>query len=120
MILLGKKADDLQSNVKINESLNRITGELKYVKGYEEFSSVPSEKEGTYLALKIDSSVADASIDVELSKKVKLDHDKTIVLRITEATKRRPLKVTVSENGNKDVVSYDISGLKLTPKPEEE
>lgn len=70
------------------------------------------------MALKIDSSAADASIDVELSKKVKLDGDKTIVLRITEATKRRPLKVTVSENGKTENVSYDISGLRLNPKPE--
>lgn len=87
---------------------------------YDQFSSVQSEKEGTYLALKIDSSAADASIDVELSKKVKLGDDKMIVLRITEATKRRPLKVIVSENGKMDTVSYDISSLKLGAKPAED
>lgn len=117
---MGKNASELQRGVKIDEALNRISGELLYVTKYDEFSSVESEKEGTYLALQIDSTAKDAQIDVELSKKVRLQDDRQIVLKITEATKKRPLKVTMTANGKTENLSYDISGLKLNPKPEEE
>lgn len=93
--------------------MNRITGELLYVSDYNNFSSVESEQKGNYLALAIDSDADDAEIDVELSKKVRLDKDKQIVLRITEATKKKPLKVTITANGKTENLSYDISSLKL-------
>ena len=50
-MLLGKSAADLQSNVVING--DEIAGTLNYVTDYTGFSSIVSDQEGNYLALKV-------------------------------------------------------------------
>ena len=48
--LFGKDVSELQENIKIRD--NVVSGTLKYVKGYNDFSTVEEEQSGNYLALK--------------------------------------------------------------------
>lgn len=112
--LLGKKPEDLQKNVVIDNLNNKITGQLLYVSDYEDFSTIESEKSGNYLALKVDSPDPKDKIDVELTTKSRLDGDRQIIMRITETTKRKPLKVTITSDGGKThTTEYNITGLYL-------
>lgn len=113
----NKKVEDLQKNVIVDNKNNTITGRLLYVDEWEQFSSVPSEQSGNYLALGINSPVPGAKINVELTKNVQLDNDRQIVIRITDATKKKPLKVIISDGDHKThTTEYDISSLYLDTK----
>ena len=50
-VLFGKAVNELQSDVVVAD--DEVTGTLKYVNGYVDFSSNTSEQEGNYLALKL-------------------------------------------------------------------
>lgn len=112
--LFGKKVSDLQSNIVIGE--NAISGSLKHVTGYTEFSSKSSEQEGHYLALKFDVTPADAVTTVELvggtKGPVTLDADKNIVLLIKSNT-TQSIKVISTKDGSSVTKTYTLTGLTL-------
>lgn len=112
--LSGKKVSDLQSNIVIGE--NAISGSLKHVTGYTEFSSKSSEQEGHYLALKFDVTPADAVTTVELvggtKGPVTLDADKNIVLLIKSNT-TQSIKVVSTKDGASVTKIYTLTGLTL-------
>lgn len=112
-VLFGKKVNDLQTGITINE--NNITGTLNYVTGYTEFSSNVSEQSGNYLALKVDFTPADAVTTVEVvggtKGAVTLDEDKNIVLLIKNTT--QSVKVITSKDGAQKEKTYTLSGLTL-------
>ena len=112
--LFGKKVSDLQSNIVIGE--NAISGSLKHVTGYTEFSSKTSEQEGHYLALKFDVTPADAVTTVELvggtKGPVTLDADKNIVLLIKSNT-TQSIKVVSTKDGASVTKTYTLTGLTL-------
>ena len=112
--LSGKKVSDLQSNIVIGE--NAISGSLKHVTGYTEFSSKSSEQEGHYLALKFDVTPADAVTTVELvggtKGPVTLDADKNIVLLIKSNT-TQSIKVVSTKDGASVTKTYTLTGLTL-------
>lgn len=112
--LFGKKVSDLQSNIVIGE--NAISGSLKHVTGYTEFSSKSSEQEGHYLALKFDVTPADAVTTVELvggtKGPVTLDADKNIVLPIKSNT-TQSIKVVSTKDGASVTKTYTLTGLTL-------
>lgn len=112
--LFGKKVSDLQSNIVIGE--NAISGSLKHVTGYTEFSSKSSEQEGHYLALKFDVTPADAVTTVELvggtKGPVTLDADKNIVLLIKSNTPQS-IKVVSTKDGASVTKTYTLTGLTL-------
>lgn len=112
--LFGKKVSDLQSNIVIGE--NAISGSLKHVTGYTEFSSKSSEQEGHYLALKFDVTPADAVTTVELvggtKGPVTLDADKNIVLLIKSNT-TQSIKVVSTKDGASVTKTYTLTGLTL-------
>lgn len=112
--LLGKKVSDLQSNIVIGE--NAISGSLKHVTGYTEFSSKSSEQEGHYLALKFDVTPADAVTTVELvggtKGPVTLDADKNIVLLIKSNT-TQSIRVVSTKDGASVTKTYTLTGLTL-------
>lgn len=112
--LFGKKVSDLQSNIVIGE--NAISGSLKHVTGYTEFSSKSSEQEGHYLALKFDVTPADAVTTVELvggtKDPVTLDADKNIVLLIKSNT-TQSIKVVSTKDGASVTKTYTLTGLTL-------
>ena len=81
-VLFGKAVNELQSDMVVAD--DEVTGTLKYVKGYVDFSSNTSEQSGNYLALKIEAEPAEAETVVELvggtKGPVALDDDMNIVL----------------------------------------
>lgn len=116
---LGMKIEKLQKNIVIDNLNNMITGQLLYVTDFEQFSSVEAEKKGNYLALQVDSPDPNATIDVELTKKVTLDQDRKIIMRITDATRKKPLKITIKSNGKDYTTEYSISRLYLDDEPKQ-
>ena len=118
VVLFGKTVNDLQTNVVVND--DSITGTLKYVTGYTEFSSVTSEQKGNYMALKIEAE-PDAVTTVEVvggtKGPVTLDEDMNIVLLIRNKD-TQDVQV-ISTKGDQSVTkTYDLSGLTLEPESE--
>ena len=100
--LLGKKADDLQSNVVFKDGV--FYGTLHYVTGYTGFSGNEEEQSGHYLTFKIVNEDADI-IKVNGST---LDSDGIIVLIMKEGEK---VKVELTKNEDTVEEWLDVSNL---------
>ena len=113
-VLFGKAVNELQSDVVVAD--DEVTGTLKYVNGYVDFSSNTSEQEGNYLALKIEAEPAEAETVVELvggtKGPVALDDDMNIVLLIKNKD-TQSIKVTTTHNRESVTKTYGLSGLTL-------
>jgi hypothetical protein len=112
--LLGKELDDLQSGVAAGAS--DITGTLKYVTNYTGFSEDPTEQQGNYIALHIDTDVEGATIVAELigdsRGPVTLDSDRTLITRIKN--KGQKIKITASKEGYPTIEkTFTLAGLTL-------
>ena len=113
-VLFGKTVNELQSDVVVSD--DEVTGTLKYVNGYVDFSSNVSEQSGNYLALKIEAEPAEAETVVELvggtKGPVTLDDDMNIVLLIKNKD-TQSIKVTTTHNEESVTKTYGLSGLTL-------
>ena len=113
-VLFGKTVNELQSDVVVSD--DEVTGTLKYVDGYVDFSSNVSEQSGNYLALKIEADPAEAETVVELvggtKGPVTLDDDMNIVLLIKNKD-TQSIKVTTTHNEESVTKTYGLSGLTL-------
>ena len=113
-VLFGKTVNELQSDVVVSD--DGVTGTLKYVDGYVDFSSNVSEQSGNYLALKIEAEPAEAETVVELvggtKGPVTLDDDMNIVLLIKNKD-TQSIKVTTTHNEESVTKTYGLSGLTL-------
>ena len=113
-VLFGKTVNELQSDVVVSD--DEVTGTLKYVDGYVDFSSNVSEQSGNYLALKIEAEPAEAETVVELvggtKGPVTLDDDMNIVLLIKNKD-TQSIKVTTTHNRESVTKTYGLSGLTL-------
>lgn len=116
-MVFGKSVSDLQTDVEVADSA--ITGTLKYVTGYTEFSSVTDEQKGNYLALKLpnggESNVV-TTVEVVGGTKgpVTLDADRNIVLLIKSNTDQS-IRVIHTLNGTSTTKTFTLTGLTLTP-----
>ena len=114
-VLFGKAVNELQSDVVVADD-DEVTGTLKYVNGYVDFSSNTSEQEGNYLALKVDADSEDAVVTIELvggtKGPVTLDDDMNIVLLIKNKD-TQSIKVTTTHNEESITKTYGLSGLTL-------
>lgn len=117
--LLGKVIADLQKDVVVG--VDKITGTLKYITGYTEFSSVVAEQSGNYLVLH--ASVPDVTgetIKFKHSAKagdVTLDADGIIIFRVDPKYMNEDLKITfvASKEGYAPYSkTFDLSKLILT------
>lgn len=113
-VLFGKAVNELQSDVVVAD--DEVTGTLKYVDGYVDFSSNTSEQSGNYLALKIEVEPAEAETAVEIvggtKGPVTLDDDMNIVLLIKNKD-TQSIKVTTTHNEESVTKTYGLSGLTL-------
>ena len=115
MDLLGKHADDLQSDIVIGD--DSISGTLKAITDYTGFSGDVSEQSGNYIALKFGTPNASKStIKVEIvggySGEVTLDNDRLWVGKIASTSQK--IKVTASKTGYRNVEkTYTLTGLTL-------
>ena len=114
-VLFGKAVNELQSDMVVADD-DEVTGTLKYVNGYVDFSSNTSEQSGNYLALKIEAEPAEAETVVELvggtKGPVALDDDMNIVLLIKNKD-TQSIKVTTTHNEESITKTYGLSGLTL-------
>lgn len=114
-VLFGKAVNELQSDMVVADD-DEVTGTLKYVNGYVDFSSNTSEQSGNYLALKIEAEPAEAETVVELvggtKGPVALDDDMNIVLLIKNKD-TKSIKVTTTHNEESITKIYGLSGLTL-------
>ena len=112
--MFGKFVKDLQTNVVVID--DKITGTLKHVTGYTGFSSILSDQEGNYLALKIETKPVVSDFKVELvggtKGPVALDDDMNIVLLIKNKD-TQSIKVTATNNEEVSTKTYNLSGLNL-------
>ena len=113
-VLFGKAVNELQSDMVVAD--DEVTGTLKYVNGYVDFSSNTSEQSGNYLALKIEAEPAEAETVVELvggtKGPVALDDDMNIVLLIKNKD-TQSIMVTTTHNGESITMIYGLCGLTL-------
>ena len=113
-VLFGKAVNELQSDVVVAD--DEVTGTLKYVNGYVDFSSNTSEQSGNYLVLKIEAEPAEAETVVELvggtKGPVALDDDMNIVPLIKNKD-TQSIKVTTTHNEESITKTYGLSGLTL-------
>ena len=114
-VLFGKAVNELQSDMVVADD-DEVTGTLKYVNGYVDFSSNTSEQSGNYLALKIEAEPAEAETVVELvggtKGPVALDDDMNIVLLIKNKD-TQSIKVTITHDKESIEKTYGLSGLTL-------
>lgn len=121
--LLGKKAADLQSDIKVvnNSKGIKVTGTSKYVTGYTGWSSVAEDQEGNYIALKLTTDSKEdiqfKSVDGTDNGYKTLDSDGILIWRISKDKdgKVKPIEVKVG----KDNFTIDLSGVTLLPKAAE-
>lgn len=113
-VLFGKAVNGLQSDMVVAD--DEVTGTLKYVNGYVDFSSNTSEQSGNYLALKIEAEPAEAETVVELvggtKGPVALDDDMNIVLLIKNKD-TQSIKVTVDDGKDSATKTYGLTRLIL-------
>ena len=111
--LFGKSVTDLQSDITIED--NTISGTLKHVTDYTDFSSIAEEQSGNYIALRCKADSAD-SVYVQVSGSenppVKLDDDGIVVLRIKDNI--QTITFTAVANGIAETITYSLTGLVLS------
>lgn len=94
---------------------NDISGTLHYVEDYTEFSSLPAQQSGNYLALKVNAP-EDSTITVEVvggtKGPVTLDDDKNIVLLIADEN-TQSVRVTVKKGADTESRTYGLKNLML-------
>lgn len=112
--LLGKTVNDLQSNIVVGD--DSITGTLKYVSDFTQFSNKPEEQKGNYLALKFTNDTPGAETYVEVVNgtkgPVKLDEDMQHISLIRNKDTQK-IKVIVVKGKDKAEKIYSLKGLTL-------
>ena len=114
--ILGKNVADLQSGIAVGQ--NEITGTLKYVTGYTQFSTKTEEQSGNYLALSVDTDRNAETITVELVNDaggrgpVTVDSDKDAVFRITDKDVQY-IEVKAYKAGEVSTRTFHLDGLVL-------
>ena len=116
--VLGELVSDLQSNVAVGA--DAITGTLKYVEGYTEFSSDPELQDGNFLALKFTaddwSKFTSVKVGLEPSMgsglvEIKNDPDKNGVFRVANTNQK--FKVVATDGADTTTKVYSLAGLVL-------
>ena len=119
--ILGKTVSDLQDDIAITET--RISGTLKYVDDFDDYSEDAELQSGHYLALKFttdENSLTSVQVigGTTTEEPVVVGEDMNAVVRITDPMRQR-LKVTSELDGcepNEKI--YRLTGLVLAD-PEE-
>lgn len=108
----GKTMDQLQESIRI--SGNRISGTLKYVSDFSEFSGDPGEQSGNFLALSFESDDAETIetkvINGDHPNYVDCTDDMFCIYRIKDPATQK-IEVKVTKEGSSESRTYDLSGL---------
>lgn len=113
--LLGKALTDLQTNVEVDMTTCKVTGNLKYVTGYTGFSGIEEEQSGNYIAIHVDvEDVTGVTYTSTFNgRTVTFDSDQILIVRVNGKT-HIPLIISAAKNGYETVVrTFDLTGLTL-------
>ena len=116
--LLGKKASTLQSGISIDQFTNVISGTLKHVTGYTQFSGESELQSGNYLALKF-TPASDNTLVWKTQliggqfPEVALDSDYNCVYKVTSTTQVVRLNGYDTNNNLIVSINYPLTGLTL-------
>lgn len=113
--LFGMDVSDLQGTISVNADTKGISGDVKYVENYTDFSDDPTMQAGNFLALSFAAEPADASISVELAGgadgSYKVDGN-NVVCRITNKD-TQSIKISATKGAENSTVIYTLGGLTL-------
>lgn len=113
--LFGNTVSDLQENIVVNADTKGISGDVKYVENYTDFSDDTSLQAGNFLALTFSAVPADAVTNVELvggtTGSTKVDGN-SVVCRITNKD-TQSIKISASKGADNNTVIYNLKGLNL-------
>lgn len=96
-----------------------ITGTLKYMLSFSDYSEDPELQKGNFLALQIISTPAEADVTIEVDEDgttyevLNKDQYDNFVIRITDLTGE--ISITLEYEGDTAVWKFDPTGLDLTP-----
>ena len=117
--VLGKLVSDVQSDVSIASGV--ISGTLKYVTDYTQFSGEPELQQGNFLILKFNADDWSAYTSVKVGLvpsaigmdlvEIKDDPDKNGVYRVTDAATQK-FKVVATDGDNTTTQIYSLVGLR--------
>lgn len=111
-----KNVSDIQENVVFDTEDGKITGKLKYVKDFTDFSENSYEQVGNFLVLNVASSDMAADVTVELlggtSPICKKATDNNWVARITNPASQS-IRVTAIDGRDSKTVIFGLTGLEV-------
>ena len=116
--LMGEeKASDLQEDVEIKGT--KIFGFLKYVTGYNAYTTSPELNHGNYIALHAEvPDVNGVTISVTMSRTAELDSDGNVVARV-EDKDTQTITFTASKEGYASVSkTFSLKNLVCEEVPE--
>ena len=113
-LLGGKSAANLQENIVIDNTNRTVTGTLKYVTGYTQFSGDEEEQSGNYLAIKLQPTPeVDTYVRLWDTKEwKKMDSDHILIGRITNKNVQKIYLKSVND-GIENYFTYSLTGLTL-------
>ena len=97
-------------DIKISSS-GKVTGTIKYVASYPEFSSIEDEQEGNYFPIKLSKTGAHLTIKkngTAKPEKTNMNYDSDIVLRVSEKTDKFTIEVDSEKVVTLDFESADL------------
>lgn len=117
--LMGEsdKASDLQTGVAVEG--NTVTGYLKYVTGYNDYSTSSELNHGNFIALHAEvPGVEGVTISVTMSRTVDLESDGNVVARVADKD-TQTLTFTAAKQGYTSVSKVlSLKALRLEAAPE--
>ena len=105
-----KVSDMVGEDINVSPT-GAVTGTIKYVAEFKDFSSNPEEQSGNYFPIEMTvtgSKMTFKKNGVEIPNKKDLTFDKDIVIRVTQGTD----KYTVNVDGD-DIVTFSFNGATL-------
>ena len=120
VVVFGKSVSELQDNVVVADGA--ITGTLKYVTDYTEFSPTPALQNGNYLAVNLAnndySQFTSVRVGLDPSQGSGLveiinDPDKNGVFRVANTSQKFKI-VSTSVDGVVNTQEFDLSDLTLS------
>ena len=113
--LLGKKIDDLQKDVIIDDG--KFYGKLYYVTNYTGFSGDPSEQNGYYICFHVECDGADY---IKVNG-VTLDEDGIHIILLRNINKENKATIEIKKSSNIYIDEISFGGLEfIGKKPVEE
>ena len=106
----GMRARDLIDDDVMVASNGSVTGTLKYVEGYKEFSSNPEEQKGNFFPFLLDVTGTTLTLQKNGKEAKTVPFDPSIVAIIPD--KNTTLSITVDD---KHIITLDFDGATLTP-----